>query len=331
MRVLLADDSATQRTIVRRLLEVTGHEVVCARDGLEVVEMSGNWRPDLAIMDIDMPGLSGLDATRAIRADTAQDWFPIIFVTARTDSAEIARAIEAGGDDYLTKPVDPIVLAAKMRAMERIADMRRRLLDTTAELNDAKVKLEEMAHEDSLTGLGNRRLFDSYLANEMLRSRRNGMPLSLLMMDVDYFKSYNDRLGHPAGDACLREVAQVVKNFARRPGDLVARYGGEEFAVILPETPSLGALRVGERFTETLRARKLGHPRQEGAIVTVSIGVATTSATRRWEVADLIAEADRALYEAKQSGRDRVVVAKAVAPQAPLPEVAQPSTAGSSA
>lgn len=318
MRVLLADDSATQRTIVRLLLEASGHDVACARDGLEVVEMVGTWKPDLAIMDIDMPGLSGLDATRTIRADTARDWFPIIFVTGRTDSREIAKAIEAGGDDYLTKPVDPIVLGAKMRAMERIAEMRRRLVDTTAELSVAKVKLEELANEDSLTGLGNRRLFDSYLANEMLRSRRNGMPLSLLMMDVDYFKAYNDLLGHPAGDACLREVAQVVKNFARRPTDLVARYGGEEFAVILPETPSPGALRVAERFLETLRSRKIPHPRRAGAIVGISVGVATTSSARRWEVSELIGEADRALYEAKQSGRDRVEVAKARAGHVPL-------------
>ena len=256
-------------------------------------------------MDVQMPGMSGFDVTRAIRKEATQEWFPIVFLTALAETAEIVSGIEAGGDDYLTKPVAPVVLKAKLRAMERIATMRRRLMKAAAELNEAKAKLEQLANVDGLCNLANRRVFNETLEIEILRAARIEMPLSLVMIDVDHFKIYNDRLGHQAGDECLRQVAAALKETIRRPSDLAARYGGEEFVLVLPETDHAGAIFVAEAVRTRLRARAIPHPREPGALVTVSLGVATSFAGTI-DGAELIKKADGALYRAKELGRDRV-------------------------
>lgn len=202
--------------------------------------------------------------------------------------------IEATG-----RPLDPkqgYVLAL------RDVDARKRAED---ELELAVSRLNELANSDGLTGLANRRNFDESLQRELSRATRSGMPLTLFIADVDHFKAYNDTYGHPAGDECLRKVAQVLRTSIRRPGDLVARYGGEEFAVILPETDSDGAIAVAELFRSSMRGAALVHERSDHGIVTVSVGVATLEPSSKGVSAlALIQRADSALYEAKRSGRD---------------------------
>jgi diguanylate cyclase (GGDEF)-like protein len=178
--------------------------------------------------------------------------------------------------------------------------------------------LQRLLSTDSLTGIANRRHFDHTLAREWRRCARAGAPLSLLMLDVDYFKAYNDSLGHQRGDDCLRQVAALLTLVARRPGDLAARYGGEEFACLLPATDNTGALAVAELLKDRIDKAKIPHPDSPlGEMLTISIGVATArppAESREW----LVESADRLLYEAKKAGRNRMVSARSVRPQQPF-------------
>ncbi|EER61316.1 response regulator receiver modulated diguanylate cyclase [Acidovorax delafieldii 2AN] len=239
--VLVVEDMESMRAaLVAELRHAGVATVLEAPEGALALHLFKTRRPDLVLLDIKLPGKDGYWVAQQMREAEPGDWTPIIFLSGLDSDLDVWRGIEVGGDDYLVKPVKPIVLMAKLRAMRRLLDMRRRLVSVSAELHQANQRLNEMVEVDALTGLVNRRGFDRILHNEILAARRDGTPLTLMLCDLDHFKLYNDASGHVQGDACLKEVGRVLREVCVRPRDVAFRYGGEEFALILPQTPARG-------------------------------------------------------------------------------------------
>lgn len=290
-RLLIVDD---QPIMIRMLHQIFAaeHEVFMATSGENALAQCRSNRPDLILLDVEMPGMSGLEVCRQIQADPELRDLPVIFVTAHSDGEAEALCWDSGGVDFICKPVSPRTAMARVKAHLRLkfqADLLRR-----------------MAFLDGLTGVANRRYFDEKLAEELKRSRRFARPLALLLIDIDFFKRYNDALGHQAGDSCLQQVAACIKKQMNRPADLAARYGGEEFSCILPETDEVGSLAVAKTLEAAVRDLQIPHPTSDVAeVVTVSIGVASTRITGAQTAEELIAKTDECLYEAKRAGRGR--------------------------
>ncbi|MEZ5446743.1 MAG: diguanylate cyclase [Gammaproteobacteria bacterium] len=311
MKVLIIDDTLSMLMTTSAMVKSNGHEVVTARNGADGLALFSRESPDLVLLDVMMPEMDGHQVARRIRADSGDRWTPIIFLTGLVADSDLAKGIAVGGDDYLTKPVSQTVLAAKLHAMQRIADMRNRLVELTGQLEEANRRLLEMVNVDGLTGLLNRRFLDELLAREWSRSARNRTPLSLLMVDVDHFKRYNDTLGHLQGDDCLRNVARACRDTLNRGADAMARYGGEEFVAVLPETPLSGAQTVAERMREQVCSLRLSCAESAaGVAVTVSIGCAAQVAEPGSTPEGLVQAADTMLYRAKDAGRNRVCAAE---------------------
>ena len=271
------------------------HQVFMATSGEQALAVCAQRLPDLVLLDVVMPGMDGFEVCRRLKADPATREIPVIFVTAHDDEAAETLGLEVGAVDFIAKPINPKVVRARVAT--------HLTLKAQADL------LRQWAYLDGLTGIYNRRHFDEHLMSEWGRSARSAKPLSVLMIDVDRFKAYNDRCGHQAGDACLREVAATLRQSLRRPGDMLARYGGEEFVCLLPETGRAGALIVAEQIERRLRDRAIPHPDSDVApVVTVSVGVASNDGAVAGPGA-LLAEADRQLYAAKAAGRGRVCAA----------------------
>jgi diguanylate cyclase (GGDEF)-like protein len=309
MRILIADDSRTSRAALGDQLRAMGHTVIEAHEGAQAIELFRADEPDLVVLDVDMPVMNGYETAQRLRAlGGDHGWIPIIFLSSNVQDNDIATGIEAGGDDYLAKPVGPVVLRAKINAMQRITDMRQRLVDLTQELEGKNASLKQESSQDALTGIPNRRSFDAAFDQEWNHALRTGKPVALLLADVDYFKRYNDTYGHQRGDECLKAVANAMRSAARRKVDLVARYGGEEFALLLPETPPVSALLVAGRVLEALRAMRIPHEASPSGHVTMSIGVCATVPQGGQDPAELVKTADRALYDAKSKGRNQAVL-----------------------
>jgi len=310
MKVLLAEDSRSIQMLIRSYIEEAGHQVITVDNGQQAVDAFRGERPDLVILDVTMPIKDGIEAAKDIRrlSNSDQDWVPIIFLSGMSQSEDIARGIDAGGDDYLIKPIDAVVLNAKLRAMERIADMRH-------QLHEANRELKLMAVKDGLTGLSNRRHFDETMERELKRAERSNTTLSLVLCDIDHFKRYNDNYGHLAGDDCLVAVAQAMMKVSIRPGDLAARYVGEEFAFILPDTDLQGAQVIAESIRQAIASLAITHEHSPATEqVTLSCGVASVQPQKYQDLAALtrvlIETADQGLYQAKQNGRNQVAVAE---------------------
>ena len=235
MKILLVDDTSTDLVVLATYLRKMGHEVITCENGEQAFELFKLHQPDLLVLDVIMSGMDGYEVARRIRS-LGDEWIPIIFLSSKTRAEDIVAGIEAGGDDYITKPVDQTVLIAKMHAMQRIAEMRKRLLNMTLQLDTANRELSRLVNVDGLTGLASRHFLDQYLENEVNRLGRTHLPLALIMADIDYFKAYNDHFGHIAGDECLKTVSATLQSQLHRPADFAARYGGEEFCIVLPET-----------------------------------------------------------------------------------------------
>jgi diguanylate cyclase (GGDEF)-like protein len=310
MRILFADDSRTLRTSLGDQMRAMGHEIIEATEGRQAVELFQSQEPDLVVLDVDMPIMNGYETARQIRAISGDhEWIPIIFLSGNVQDTDVAAGIEAGGDDYLAKPVSPVVLRAKISAMQRITDMRERLVDVTRELSGINASLREQSTQDSLTGIPNRRSFDAAFEQEWHHAARSGKPLAMIMGDVDHFKKYNDTFGHQKGDECLKAVAGAMRLAARRKVDLVARYGGEEFAMLLPDTPAVSALLVAGRVLEAVRGLRLPHPTSSSSDhVTMSLGVCATVPRDTVRPDELVKVTDRALYDAKSKGRNQAVL-----------------------
>ncbi len=319
MKILVCDDSVVNRQIIGGYLQQMGHKAIYAENGQQAVELFTKYEPDLVLIDVEMPGMNGYEATREIRQscyDFSQ-WTPIIFVSSFIDDESIVKGIEAGADDYLTKPVSAAVLRAKIHAMRRLAAMRENLIDFGKQLREVNDKLlnsnqllSELSLKDPLTRLGNRRAFEESLTKYCRSAIRNNEPLCMMMLDVDNFKSFNDTYGHQAGDYCLQQVAQVLKQSLHRASDFGARYGGEEFAILLADTPFAGGMHVADRIRMGVEALQIKNKRAPLGVVTVSIGVACTKIDSEFASEALVAASDAALYEAKESGRNSVMGAK---------------------
>ena len=309
-RLLVVDDDAVVLSALGALLG-EGHEVRVARRGRDALRLARLEPPDLVMLDVGLPDIDGYEICRRLKNDPLTAEVPVIFLTAESsDDAEV-RGLQVGGADFISKPPRRAVVLARVANLVRM----KRLTD----------RLHREAMTDGLTGLANRAHFDRTLQVEWLRAMRNGLPLGLLMVDIDHFKAYNDHYGHIAGDACLRRVADLVRNVVHRPSDLVARYGGEEFVVLLPETGLSGACRVAYSLIQALNAAGVDHAASPVAQrVTVSVGASAAdlvaAGQEPWPVdsafmhqpspplqrgAALVDSADQALYAAKHHERNQ--------------------------
>ena len=294
--LLLVDDDPGVIQVLGRMLEGLGHVrfALSAGDALNLARESP---PDVVLVDAEMPGMNGFDFCAAMKADPHLAEVPVIFVSGHGHVETEVACFSVGAADFIRKPPTAEVVVARVRMQLRLKA-----------LSDA---LRRAALVDGLTGLANRRRFDDQVHIECERALRSVEPLSLLMIDVDHFKRFNDRYGHPAGDACLRSVAVAIQGLVSRPADLVARYGGEEFVMLLPQTQLFGARHLGERVVKAVEALCIPHDvSPSGPVVTVSVGVATAlcgaeEGCTPIAPAALVSAADQAMYAAKAAGRGR--------------------------
>lgn len=290
-RILVVDDQPANIQTLYQVLK-GDYDVSMATDGSQAIAQCQRRAPDLILLDVVMPGIDGFEVCRRLKTDAALRDIPVIFVTARDSAEDETLGLEVGAVDFIAKPISPPVVRARVRthvALKRQADL-----------------LRSLAFNDGLTGVANRRWFDERLQVEWLRCRRNRMPLSLILLDLDHFKAYNDHYGHQAGDDCLRAVAAAMKARLGRPADLLARYGGEEFVCLLPETPLDGAMAKADDLGRAVQDLGIAHAAATTApVVTISRGVAALLPEQGHEPAELLQRADAMLYAAKHAGRNR--------------------------
>jgi diguanylate cyclase (GGDEF)-like protein len=304
-QILLVDDDVVVRAKVSESLQQDGFAVILAKNGNDGIQAYQEHRPDLVLVDAVMPLLDGFEFCEKLK-DLGERFTPILMITSLDDNDSVDKAFAAGATDYITKPINLSILRQRVRNLIQQSQLIKSQL---SELQQANQNLQLLANLDSLTKLANRRGFDQYIQQEWERMKRIRAPLSLIMCDVDYFKNYNDKYLHPTGDKCLIKVAMAMRNTVRRSGDLVARYGGEEFAVILPNTDALGAVYVAENIRSAVKDLHIAHEASAvSPYVSMSLGVSTIIPTQETEPQNLIDAADRALYQAKAQGRDRVVM-----------------------
>jgi diguanylate cyclase (GGDEF)-like protein len=337
LEIVLVESDRVSAEHLRSTLEALGHQAEIVEDAAAAWRRVCESTVGLLISDWDMPGMNGLELCRRIRARSDAPYTYIILVTARDRREDRLAGLEAGADDFLIKPLDTGELVARLNIARRIlamqdqlrahatqlAELHAALAHQNALLEEQNVLLAERAATDGLTGLGSRRRFDEELHAAVSFARRHDQPLSLVLLDVDRFKAYNDAFGHLAGDDVLRTLAALLRSHTRAH-DLAARYGGEEFALILPATDAEGARAVAERLRQAIASTPWPH-----RTMTASFGIATTAATAVAPEPDgLIAAADRALYEAKARGRDCVVHHRDLAPASATPPRAPAQESG---
>ncbi len=293
MKVLLIDDSPDALAIAKARLRKDDLDVICADNGQSGLVVAGEEKPDLILLDVDMPEMSGFDVCKKLKENADLQMIPVIFLTGSTDIDDKVKGLDLGAVDYVTKPFDAFELRARVRAALR-----------TKRLQDLLV---EHARIDPLTGLWNRRALTDRLDQEFAKIRRNGGSVAFVMADIDHFKRVNDAYGHRIGDEIISRVAEALHEQSRQ-SDLPVRYGGEEFSVLLPDESIESAAALAERCRKDIEEICVGFAGQE-VRVTVSFGVSDTNIADSPEA--LIESADAALYQAKNSGRNCVVSAGA--------------------
>lgn len=293
-RILIVDDERQNIKVLTELLR-GDYKIMAAKTGEQALNaVKGDNPPDLILLDIMMPGIDGYEVCRQIKTDTHSMHIPVIFVSALDASDDESLGFEMGAVDYITKPFKPLIVKARVR--------------THIQLKKKSDLLERMASIDGLTEIPNRRNFDATLEKEVRRAARNGAFLSLILIDIDFFKKYNDHYGHAEGDDCLMRVAKAISSCVRRASDFAARYGGEEFAVILPEIDRDQAVNMAEKIRLKVAELNISHAASNIADhVSISLGVATVSVQQESSPVDLIKAADASLYKAKENGRNQVV------------------------
>ena len=288
--ILIVDDERINITILNALLK-NDYRLMVATSGEQALKAAHTGQPDLILLDILMPGMDGHQVCRKLRSDPVTHNIPIIFITAMGDAENETMGFALGAVDYISKPFNNAVVKARVGVHLRLKRQ-----------NDL---LENLASVDALTGVPNRRAFDQARVEEWRRCQREGMPISLIMLDIDQFKQYNDNYGHGAGDECLARIAKALQSCTHRPGDILARYGGEEFGAILPGTHREGALQLAERLHEVVGELAISHEHSKvSSQVTISVGVASTDRADEVTSQQLTEAADRMLYQAKESGRN---------------------------
>lgn len=290
--LLIVDDEKQNRLLLTELFGTT-YKIIQAKNGVQALEKARQHRPDLILLDVLMPEMDGMDVLRELKRDDATRLIPVIFITALSSATDEENGLNLGAVDYISKPFHPPIVRVRVRNQLQLVHQQR--------------LLEQLASLDGLTGIPNRRQFDATLLKEWHRCQRNQQPLSLIVADVDFFKKYNDALGHAAGDRVLQEVAATLRQAARRPGDLVARYGGEEFVLLLPETDATSAQALAEGLQQLLHSKAFAHPNSSlGPWLTMSMGGNTIVPSTTALDPEFFALADAALYRAKHQGRNQV-------------------------
>ena len=302
MRVLVADDTHVWQRMLDKTLRKWGYDVVLVDDGQAALQaLTAPEAPEMALLDWVMPGMDGIDVCREVRKAKADSALYVIILTARESKEDTVAALEAGADDYLTKPFHPEELHARLRVGERIVGLQKALQRAYERALDDSLT-------DPLTGLRTRRGFREVLTEHIEHARRTGDPVSVMMADIDHFKRINDTYGHQAGDEVLGGLADIFCHSLREGVDTASRHGGEEFAFILPRTRMADALDIAERIR--LEVEDQIFPTEKGPLrATISIGIATYDPLEsRYEPTPekLLAAADENLYRAKTEGRNRV-------------------------
>ncbi|MEK7698775.1 MAG: diguanylate cyclase [Planctomycetota bacterium] len=315
MGILIVDDSENTRALLEYYLKGAEYEDILhaetAPEAFSLLMMNDSSKIGLILMDISLPDINGIEACHHIKTMDHHKDTPIVMVTGRTDDTNLQLAFEAGAIDYLTKPINKIELLARIRSVLKLKHEMDSSKKIARQLEEANQKLKLLSSMDELTGIANRRQFNHVIDKEWRRSLRDNKPLSLIMLDIDCFKLYNDNYGHQAGDDCLKQVAHVLNTQARRPGDLVARYGGEEFSIVLPDTHSESATQYADRVRIAIDTLCIPHEYSKTSKhITISMGVATVIPNNNMTPDNLIKLSDDALYQAKQEGRNRIKVAK---------------------
>lgn len=290
-KILIVDD---QPLNVQVLYEVFApdYQLFMAVRGEQALTVCAQQQPDLVLLDVQMPRMDGYEVCERLKSSPATRDIPVIFITAHNDDAAETRGLAVGAVDFITKPINPTIVRARVKThitLKRQSDL-----------------LRSWAYMDGLTGVHNRRRFDEQLTAEWGRAVRENYALSIVMLDVDFFKRYNDLYGHQAGDDCLRRVSATLKASVKRPGDLVARYGGEEFVCLLPNTDLAGAMQVAQHIGDAIFAQHIAHADSSVApVVTVSLGVCCKPPDTKGSAEALLRQADAQLYAAKAGGRHR--------------------------
>ncbi|MDA3958086.1 diguanylate cyclase [Oceanispirochaeta sp.] len=322
MNILLVDDRKENILTLESLLDNPDFSIKKAESGQEALEMLLDNEIALVLLDVQMPGMDGYETAELMRSSSRTRHIPIIFVTANSlENDHIFKGYDAGAVDYLTKPIEPMVLKCKVGIFLEIHRQKIELEHKTYELNAKIVELEELQQQleeknkqlkaisnlDGLTGISNRRYFNEILDKEWFRNLRDRKKMSILMMDIDHFKSFNDTYGHTAGDDALKNVAETISQTLKRRSDTLSRYGGEEFVAILPDTDKKGAIDLAERII--LAITGLGIRNESSPVknaLTLSIGVSTMIPEKGQLPMTIVSKADDALYMAKGNGRNRV-------------------------
>ncbi len=320
--ILIVDDKAENLLVLESILDNMNCNIIKATSGNEALSLLLDHEFALVLLDVQMPNMDGFETAELMRCNSRTRYVPIIFVTAISKEQRcIFKGYEVGAVDYLFKPVEPMILQSKVKVFLELWNQKKLLEEQTkllelklkelSELQQANFKLELLSTSDGLTGISNRRSFDSYIDMSLKNCTRSHKPMALIMADIDYFKAYNDSYGHLSGDDCLIKVAKTMKFILKRPLDFVARYGGEEFAVILPETDEEEAKDIAEKIRTEIEALKIVHEGSSASpYITLSLGLSIIWPSRPCSIGEFIQSADKALYEAKSNGRNQVSICK---------------------
>jgi two-component system chemotaxis response regulator CheY len=305
--VLIAEDDATTRRLLERTVEKWGYRPLVAPDGVRAWEILRSLPVHILITDWDMPGMSGLDLCQQMRSLERERYTYTLMLTHHDNRARMLQAIDAGADDFVSKPFHPLELQARLKVASRIVNLESRLRKTQRRLESMNVQLAKEATTDTLMGVGNRRAFDTALERAHAWALEQGLAYGVAMCDVDFFKGYNDTYGHQAGDKVLATIGRLLQDLVRG-GDDVFRYGGEEIVVLLPRCSPDGLLLVGERLRRSVESLAMEHSESPVGVVTVSIGGALFEPDEQPvpTAGQIVQRADDALYRAKRSGRNRV-------------------------
>ena len=328
--ILLVDDTPANLQVLTLMLKEQGYQVRNALNGAMALMACDRQPPDLIILDIMMPQMNGYQLCQQLKNSPLTTAIPIIFISALDQASDKIMGFQVGGADYITKPFQAEEVLVRVKYQLLLQNMQDQLQQQNLLLEKQNIQLQDeikrrkrieialaqanqrfrqLASQDGLTGIANRRHFDKYLGQEWHRANRAGQPLSLILSDVDCFKAYNDTYGHPAGDVCLTRIAEAISQALKRPADLVFRYGGEEFAVILPNTDVAGAVQVAQEIQQQVRSLDIPHnTSMVDQYITLSMGIYSLSPPLEAPMINLLNATDQALYQAKKTGRNRYCI-----------------------
>lgn len=307
--VLVVDDLKENITAMEALLEDLDINLLKADSGNTALSIMLEHELALILLDVQMPEMDGFEVAEIMKSSERTKYIPIIFVTAISkEDRYIFKAYDAGAVDYLMKPIVPEILISKVRVFIQLHEQKQKIVEQRIALEEANLKLENLSYMDGLTQIPNRRKFNEHLENEWNSAMRQGDSITIILIDIDFFKNYNDYYGHAEGDECLKQVAQALASAVGRPRDMVARYGGEEFIAILPHTTSTDAGTVVNKMRQLIERLEIKHKQSTiSDYITISGGTATVIPSIGMSMEHLIVKADQALYKAKEKGRNQII------------------------